>query len=151
MGLRRRSLLVRWVRWVSPALLVTGTGLVLAAVASGGAHLFLVLIIPVVTGGTWELGLGVLFLLLGFFTLPLVFTANVESERAQPIPPTRKKSATEPSGPSSASPENSGGLILIGPVPLFFGTWRHRPPIPYWVAALLGAAILGILLFVFLF
>jgi uncharacterized membrane protein len=39
-------------------------------------------------------------------------------------------------------------LILLGPVPIFFGSWRRNPPISYRWAVLVGVvlAVVAVLL-----
>jgi uncharacterized membrane protein len=36
----------------------------------------------------------------------------------------------------------SGGLVLVGPVPFFFGAWQRPPRWIYWLAVLFGALFL---------
>jgi uncharacterized membrane protein len=121
-------------RFLGPLCLVIGAALLTDALATGGARLYLWLIFPVVTGTTLAFGLSVLFLVLGFLLLPFAFVGD--TGRQGPAPPL-------PS-PNSAPPterEDSGGLILIGPVPIFFGSWRRNSPISYRWAVLVGVVL----------
>jgi uncharacterized membrane protein len=74
---------------------------------------------------------------------------------ARPVDP----SAPPPSGQRDEAdgsefdePEvETGGLVLVGPVPIFLGSWRRDPPIPYWVAALIGAGLVVAVFVLFAF
>ena len=126
---RRRRRSVSALRWTGPALIVLGAVLVAAAVATGAAHLDLVVIIPVFVGGASALFVGgVLALFLGVMLLPLAFGA----EWARP-----EESLTGPRVPSSSV----GGVVLIGPFPIFLGAWRHPRRRTFWLAVSVGAAL----------
>ncbi len=113
---------------VSGALLAAGVGLVADAVVRGGARASLVVVIPVVSGGSAEFLVGVLLLVVGFFSLP--FTLGT---LAAPEP----SSGTDP----SPSPWSHGGVVLIGPVPLFFGSWRSLSRRARWAWVAVGGAV----------
>lgn len=123
--------------WIvaGPGLLVLGALLVGYAVATGGAHLYLVLIFPVVAGTSPLFAVGVLLLIAGIFLLPFLWAAGFEepSPSTGGVPP----SATPPVGPKS----RSGGILFVGPVPVFLGGWRENPPISYRWAVVAGAAL----------
>ncbi len=130
-------------RWISPVLLVAGVALVVDAVARGSADLILVIVIPVVAGNSVEFLGGVALLVLGLFLLPLSF------ESAQS--PAPEVTAAPPPSPGSTN-AGAGGFVLIGPLPVFFGAWRHPPREAYWLAAVLGGiALLAFLLLFFFF
>jgi uncharacterized membrane protein len=118
---------------VPGALLGVGALLVVLAAIEGGAQFAVVVVIPVIFGRSWEFAVGVLLLVVGFVTLPLAF-----EPREAPIP-------SGPRPPPSAS-GGSGGLILIGPVPIFFGSWRGVSTRTRVAVAIVGAAILVALL-----
>ncbi len=139
-------------RWLPGLLLATGIFLIAASVYSGSARLFLLVFVPVITGTSWEFLLGVSALFAGFFLLPLIWTADEAED-----PSLRAAARTGP-GPPAASTElrplgrdSAGGLILVGPVPIFIGGWRDHPPIPYRWALVAGVVLvaLAVLLFVF--
>ena len=118
-------------RWAGPGLIVLGLVLVGAAVATGAAQFVLFVVFPVFVGGASALFLGgVLALFLGIFLLPLAFASgSIEVEGlAAPIA----------EGPATGS----GGLILIGPVPIFLGAWKHPGRRTYWLVVAAGAALL---------
>lgn len=120
------------------AVLLAGVVLVVDAVAHGRALVSLVLFVPVVSGASGEFLLGVVLLVAGIFLLPLTLWEPGEAEPLRP----GESVAPEP-GPSSRS--GAGGLLLVGPVPVFFGSWRGVSRRTRWVVALVGALILGLL------
>lgn len=120
-------------RLAGPALLLVGLGLVVLAVVRSEASLHLVLIVPVLAGSSPLFLLGVLLVVVGFALLPLALGST--SPEVRP-----------PSGPGGIAPspppsEAFGGVILIGPVPLFFGAWRHPDRRRYLLAVALGTAV----------
>ncbi len=127
---------MRWVSLVPIGLLVAGAAAIADAVVRGGASLLVVVVLPVVTGSSAEFFLGVVFLFGGFLSLPWLF-----AEAA--LPPAEPESGVAaPSAPLAGG----GGLVLIGPVPIFFGGWRTVSRRTRWWVALAGAVILGTLL-----
>ena len=134
MGLAARAL--------GPAFLLLGVVLLAEAVATGQASLSVVLIVPVVSGSSPTLLGGVASLLLGIFLLPLSFGDGGEGD-APPAP----TPASAPGGAAAPVGEGgSGGLVLIGPVPIFFGSWARTSPRNYWLAVLAGFLLLGLAL-----
>lgn len=128
-------------RALGPGLVLVGLALLAYALRTGGARLYLLVIVPVITGTAPFFFLAVACLVVGVLFLPLAFVA--------PGPP---ELVASPAGSAPATPaadsERSGGLILIGPVPLFFGAWRRNPPISYRWAVLVGVvlAVVAVLL-----
>ncbi len=119
---------VRAQRVVPWALLLSGAGLVGWAVASGSARVALLLVVPVVTGTSLVFLVGVLLLVLGFLSVPFAFAPE-----PRPVP-------TLPSEEAVSPPGRSGAVVLIGPFPFFFGSFRSAPRWVRWAAALAGAA-----------
>lgn len=122
---------------VPVVLLVAGAGLVTVAVLAGGASVSLLLIVPVVTGRSAEFLLGVVLLLAGLFLLPWLWAGEVEE-----APPLESEAVRGPAGNSSVG---GGGVVLIGPVPIFFGGWRHLPRRARVAVALVGGVVLVVL------
>jgi uncharacterized membrane protein len=118
---------------VPVALLGAGVALVAGAVASGDATVSLVVVFPVVTGRSPEFLVGVVALVLGAASAFLV--------GATPSPPGETDPGSDPAGPSAAG--ESCGILLIGPVPIVFGSFRPLGRRVYWVLALVGAAGVG--------
>lgn len=114
--------------------------LVAVGLATGSARLYLIVFIPVVAGSSgWLVG-GIACLFLGFLTLPLLW-----GEETAAIPSDGRGSS------QTAEPLRSGGVVLLGPVPIFFGRWKHPPARLYWLAVAVGAALVVGLLVALLF
>lgn len=122
-------------RFVAPVLLLAGVGLVAYAVVTGSASVALWAIVPVVHGSSAPFLVGVVLLLLGFFALPLGSFLGSEDG----------PSADEAPTPGAGSARGAG-VVLVGPVPIFFGAWRSAPDWIRWAIALaVGAAMLVLL------
>lgn len=124
------------VRFVGPLLLVAGIALVADSIVTGAAHLTLLVVIPVVTGSSATFLGGAVLVVLGVAFLPFTFVTP-GAPLAEPAPPGV--------GPAER-PAESGGLILVGPLPIFFGRWRGASAARYWLAVALGAALLTVAL-----
>ena len=122
---------MRAVTLVPVALLAAGAALVALAVAEGGAHVALVVIVPVVFGSSLAFLAGVLLLVAGVFSLPVALDVGEDTE------------PTEPSAGRAPTGGGTGGLVLIGPVPIFVGTWRNATTRTRFLVALAGAAALA--------
>ena len=120
---------MRWVSLVPIGLLVAGAVAIADAVVRGGASLLVVVVLPVVTGSSTEFLLGVVLLFGGFLSLPWLFAEAG-------LPP------TEPASGAASPSTGGGGLVLIGPVPIFFGGWRTVSRRTRWWVALAGAVVL---------
>ncbi len=121
--------------------LAAGVGLVTMAVLTGEATLYLLLVVPVVTGSSPLLLLGVACLFLGFLAIPFALGAS-GFEGEEPLP----HSSAESRGASGGW----GGVVLVGPLPLFFGRWRGMRGRGYWLAVLAGALLVVVALAVLL-
>ena len=116
-----------------PALLLAGGALLAVAVGSGAAQVGLFVVVPFVIGSSPLLALGILLLVLGVFLLPWTFAA-VPAEEPRPSGVARE-------GPASGI-ARSGGVVLVGPVPIFFGGWRAPSRRAYWLAVAVGSVCL---------
>ncbi|MCI4372633.1 MAG: DUF131 domain-containing protein [Thermoplasmata archaeon] len=130
----------RW--WVPALILGIGIALIADAVVRGSASVALLAIFPVVSGNSTEFLLGVVLLLVGFLTLPFAFFSFHEMSDAPPIGAAPLRGET-PTG-------EVGGLVLIGPVPIFFGSWKSVSSRTKWAVALVGGLLLvGLVLVAF--
>ncbi|MHB8352423.1 MAG: DUF131 domain-containing protein [Thermoplasmata archaeon] len=122
---------------LAPLLIGVGAALVLAAVASGAATVSLVVIVPVVTGSSALFGLGILSFVAGVLLLPFTLPA-AEDRPKVPTAPAAAGGGTE-----------VGGLLLLGPLPIFFGSARAPPRWVYFLAVGFGGAlfVLAVLFF----
>lgn len=122
-------------RLLPPIALLLGFGLLVLAVMSGGAHVFLLLIVPVVTGASLTFYLGTVLVVLGFLSLPLL----ASGEAAPPAP----RHGAPPRAEGGWS-DGAGGIVLLGPFPIFFGSWKSVSTRTRWLAALAGAILLAV-------
>ena len=122
--------------WIAPVLLLAGFLLVADAARRGDATLHLVLVVPVVSGTSAEFILGLVLVALGFFLIPLAWGGSSERVSGPPDAP--------------APPSEMGGVVLLGPVPIFLGAFRNPPRWVFWAAVGIGAVLLAIALAVFL-
>jgi uncharacterized protein (TIGR00304 family) len=111
-------------------LIAVGILLLVWAALQGGAGLAIVVVVPVIYGRSLAFVAGVLLLVSGFFTLPLAF----ELEETEP--------PAEASRPATAVETGTGGLILLGPIPIFFGRWNGVSTRTRVIAAVVGSAVL---------
>jgi uncharacterized membrane protein len=118
--------------WAGAATLVAGLALAADAVVRGNASAYLVLIVPVVAGSSLEFFGAVVLIVLG---LGLIFSGSATWEG---------DGGEEPSPPHPPT-SRSGGVLLLGPLPIFFGSWRASGPRARWAWSAAGAAILVVL------
>jgi len=114
------------------ALWVAGLALVVLAVLRGGATVSLILIVPVVSGTSVDFLVGVGLVIAGFAALFFAALKGGFEWEGSPA------EATSPPGPGSSG---AGGLVLIGPIPIVFGSWRGISRRARWLLALFGAAL----------
>lgn len=100
---------------------------------------YLVVIFPVPTGTSDLFLLGVVLIIVGLFVMPFTLFAS-EPREGGAVPPLNP--------PSSVT---TGGVILIGPVPILFGAWKNISSRQRWALAILGTALLVAVLVVILF
>ncbi len=124
---------MRWAALVPFGLFGAGVALVALALREGQAVVGIAIVVPFVVGTSIAFLLGVAALFLGFVTLPLAFPPAEETATLAP--------STPPAGEARAS---WGGIVLIGPVPLLFGSARNVPNWVRYVAAAVGAVVLAV-------
>lgn len=107
-------------------LLAGGVVLMVDAVRRGAASAALVLIFPVLSGNSPEFLLGLFAFLLGIVTGMIAFAGA------------RGAAARGPPDGGEEGASTAGGVLLIGPIPIFFGSAR-----PASLRALLGWVALG--------
>jgi len=134
---------VRAVVLGSVALLVAGLFLVAWSVVDGGASVALLVVIPVISGSSLAFLLGVVLLIAGFFSLPFTLAEEWEGALAPSGP-------TAPTSRSSSDQGGAGGFVLIGPVPIVFGTWKGVSRRTRWLLALAGGVLFTLAIVAFL-
>ena len=131
---------MRWFLLGALTALVAGVGLVALSVVEGGANVALVVIIPVLSGSSLTFLLGVMLLIAGFLSLPFAIAAEWGEEPTSL--PSSESAPTEGQG-------GVGGFVLVGPVPIVFGSWKGISRRARWWLALAGAVVLTVALVVF--
>lgn len=121
-------------------IIMVGIALLAYGVASGGGGIYFILFIPVIYGSGPIPVAGGLLLILGFF---LLITSGLERY----IPEAQSRSQGNDAALPHARRSNKrvGGLILIGPIPIIFGTDTKMA----FLVAVVGLAILLLALFFF--
>lgn len=128
-------------RVIPVALILAGVGVIADSVARGGASVALVVVLPVIFGASAEFFLGVVLLFCGFVTLPFALGYTFSPEEAD---------EGSPHAHVEVPPQEVGGLLLIGPIPIFFGRWSHVARRTRILAAVAGAALLVVAVAIFL-
>ena len=109
-----------------------GLALIVLSIGEGGASVFLVVIVPVVTGSSFTFLAGVVLLFVGIALAMLAFPVEWVDHAPPPTP-----RADESPGSSGGV----GGVVMIGPVPIVFGSWRGTlSRRARWMLVLAGAA-----------
>jgi uncharacterized membrane protein len=123
-------------QYVALLALVVGLALLVDALVRGSAQASIIVIVPVLSGSSPEFVVGTLLTFVGLFGM-FLSSAGVTTVD-EPVP--------------GRTESRSGGVVLIGPVPIFFGEWRRtgRHGFWGWVAAGSIATALLVLLFVWL-
>jgi uncharacterized membrane protein len=114
---------MRPIALLAPALIAGGIAAVVAALLTGGARAGIVVVFPVIFGGSGLFLVGILLLVAGFLTLPVSLGGR----------------GVAPNGTGNLT---SGGLVLIGPVPIFWGSAGHASRRARLLAALAGGVLL---------
>lgn len=122
------------------ALFVSGIALIAAAVATGEAEVSLFLIFPVFSGSSGLFLLGTLLIVLSFVAgfIMLMF-GQLEFNRLQ------IESSTPVGLPGQRKKTKYGGVVLIGPVPIAFGSDRNLAVLMLILGIVLAIVFLGIL------
>jgi uncharacterized membrane protein len=126
-------------RWPPSLLLllsVAGAALVVDSVLRGGSTFALVLIVPVITGSSPELLAGVALIFAGFLAWALA-SAPSDASPLPTAPPSYDPARRE-------SPDDAGavgGVLLIGPIPIFLGGYRPGTRRARWAWVALGLGL----------
>jgi uncharacterized membrane protein len=113
--------------WLPVVFFAAGVALILAAVAAGTAEVSLFVLFPVFTGTSPLFIIGVLLIVMSFLVgFALIMMGQLEAVRHAPDMPEEIEAEIH----GNAIPESHkvkpgfGGLILIGPIPIAFGSDR---------------------------
>ncbi len=137
--------------WLPVVFFAAGVALVLAAVSAGTADVSLLILFPVFTGSSPLFFTGVLFIMLSFLVgFALIMMGQLEAERhIEDLPEIVEAEIHGDSIPEShKSRPGFGGLILVGPIPIAFGSDRAIAIFMLVAGVVLVTAfIVGVLLF----
>lgn len=136
---------MRFLRFLGPALLVMGLAILAVAIARGEAVVYLVAVVPVVTGASPLALAGILLVFSGFFATFLFWPWYREVDRIESQSGSAGASETVRGG---GSQRRWGGVVFVGPFPIVFGS---DPQLSRWMllagfllfVALLALAILA--------
>lgn len=126
------------------ALIAMSVILIAEAFRNGGAHLALVLVIPVIYGNSVFLAAGSLLLVLGIF---MALAGLAMGEEVQPRAVTTDRALKGTAAPSRSN-TTYGGFLFIGPVPVVFG--NKEKMLPYMMAMVVVTVLAVVLLLILL-
>ncbi len=113
----------------------------MVAAASGEAQIQLFIIFPLISGTSLLFVLGVV-LIVASFVLGFVLAATSMHEQAAPDPMRSTDNRLPQSGERARQKTKYGGVVLIGPVPIVFGSDRKIA----WAMLVVAIGLLAIVL-----
>lgn len=128
--------------WIPIAMFVGGLVLIASAVATDEAEVSLFLIFPVFSGSSGLFLLGTLLIVLSFiigFLMLAMGQMELQTSGAWPGTMPEPRSGTKP------VKKEYGGVVLIGPVPIAFGSSRTMALFMLVLGIVLAIILLGIL------
>lgn len=131
---------------LGPILLIAGIGSLAFAVARREATVYLVLIVPVVTGSGPFALLGMLLIFLGFFATFLFWPWHAETF----LPPDEPIPSADEQAASPSVRRRWGGVVFLGPFPIVFGSDPRMTRLMLIAGIVLFLALLVLTLFVLL-
>lgn len=135
---------VRPIGFVGPALLVAGVALLGLALSRGEASLYLVVVVPVITGSSPLSVAGILLIFAGFFATFLLWPAR----GIDLPPPTEAAPEMRPEGTPPRS--RWGGVVFLGPFPIVFGSDVRMTRAMLLLGIILFLALLALTLYALL-
>jgi len=130
--------------WRPVGVFMAGVASITAAAVSGEAQVQLFIIFPVISGNSLLFILGVL-LIVASFILGFVLAATSITE-TEPTPPPGSTGATAQTEETPQKKTRFGGVVLIGPVPIVFGSDRRMALTMLLLAIVLIAIVLALVL-----
>ncbi|OGS42145.1 MAG: hypothetical protein A3K67_01110 [Euryarchaeota archaeon RBG_16_62_10] len=122
------------------ALFVAGVSLIVVAVATGEAEVSLFLIFPVFSGSSGIFLLGTLLIVFSFIvglSLMMMGQAGLARGALEPLPTAKEIEA--------GAGTRYGGVVLVGPVPIAFGSDKNLAVFMLVLGIALAIVFLGIL------
>jgi len=132
---------LRPIIWAPIAVFASGIACIATAVAGGEAEVRLFLIFPVFNGSGWLFILGTLLVVLSFFVgFAMVAIRGPEADWSKP-------GSAESRPPATAHRKSTyGGVVLVGPIPIVFGSSKRMAIFMLIVGIALAIVLLGALL-----
>ncbi len=131
---------LRPVVWLPVLIFAAGVICIAAAVAEGEADVSLVLIFPVFTGSSGLFFLGTALIVLSFFVgFVMLAMGQMEMGRVQ-------KELGQPAEQPVERRTRYGGVVLIGPVPIAFGSDRNIAVLMLIIGIVLAILVLGFII-----
>lgn len=128
--------------WVPVGLFVGGIVLIVAAVASGEAEVSLLVVFPVFSGSSPLFLLGTLLIVMSFIVGFLMLVLGQMQMAAGGTWPAGDFPEVQASG---STRKEYGGVVMVGPVPIAFGSDRRIALIMLVLGIVLAIVCLGIL------
>ena len=133
---------MRQVIWIPIAMFTGGLVLIASAVAMGEAEVSLFLVFPVFSGSSGLFLLGTLLIVLSFIVGFLMLAIGQLELQSNDI---AGRTMVGP-GPEGGAPKKEfGGVVLIGPVPVAFGSSRAMALFMLVLGIVVAIILLGIL------
>jgi len=136
---RKEARIMRPVVWLPVLVFAAGVVCIAIAVASGEAEVSLVLIFPVFSGSSGLFLLGTLLIVLSFFVgFAMLTMGQLEMGRFE------QEIGKPPEQHAVKKESKFGGVVLVGPVPIAFGSDRGIAVIMLIIGIVLAIVVLGL-------
>lgn len=133
---------MRQVIWIPIAMFAGGLALIASAVVMGEAEVSLFLVFPVFSGSSGLFLLGTLLIVLSFIVGFLMLAMGQLELQSNGI---AERTMTGSRGEGGAPEKHFGGVVLIGPVPIAFGSSRTMALFMLVLGIVVAIILLGIL------
>lgn len=127
--------------WLPVGTFVAGIALAVAAVVTGEADVSLVLIFPVFSGSSAIFLLGVLLIIASFLVGFAMIAADSRADMQQAGRPVQTPSPGE-----GKNKLQYGGVVMIGPIPIAFGSNRTIALVMLVIGIIAAIMLLGLVL-----
>ena len=127
--------------WIPVAMFIAGIALIATAVATGEADVSLIVVFPVFSGSSLVFLLAMLLIISSFVVGFILMATDHE--------PAEDRIQTESEGISGSGHRpriQYGGVVLLGPIPIAFGSNKRLALIMLVVGVILAIAVLAILI-----
>jgi uncharacterized protein (TIGR00304 family) len=125
--------------WVPIIVFLAGVAFIVTAAASGNAEVQLFIIFPLISGTSWLFVLGVVLIIASFVLGFVLAASSMGDGQSEP-------EIGGQAGQESQAKNRYGGVVLIGPIPIIFGSDRRMALVMLVIAIVIFAAVLAIAL-----